>query len=311
MKRNQLFTVGMLAVLTIAGVVQAGVQAKVGGIVTDSAGNPLGGVVITVTSPDVSTFEKVIKTSKNGKYKTIILDATRRYTMVFEADGYQPHTENFKVGVGTTDNVYDITLMSLKEAAAKGKVDLLQQPGYKEFEEGKALYRAGDMAGARAKFQEAVAAKPDLTPALVGLADLTYEAGDSEAALAIAKQCLEQDSESVACLAVAANASADLGDEAGRVEYMARYQEVNPDDPTVLYNDAAAKLNAMDDEGARPLLEKCLEADPDFPQCNFEYGMMLLRTGDLEGAKTHLQKYLEVAPGGPDAGTAEETLKYL
>ena len=92
---------------------------------------------------------------------------------------------------------------------------------------------------------------------------------------------------------------------------MARYQEVNPDDPTVLYNDAAAKLNAMDDDGARPLLEKCLEADPDFPQCNFEYGMMLLRTGDLEGAKTHLQKYLEVAPDGADAGTAEETLKYL
>ena len=311
MKQDRLFTLGVIVLLATAGVTQAGVQAKIDGTVTDSAGNPIAGVVITLTSPDVTTFEKVIKASKTGKYKTLILDATRRYTMVFQADGYQPIEKNFKVGVGTTDNTFDITLMSLKEAAAQGKVDLLEQPGYKEFEEGKALFRAGDADGARAKFQEAVAAKPDLTPALVGLAELTYEAGDSENALAIAKQCLEQDSESVACLAVAANASADLGDEAGRVAFMARYQAVNPDDPTLLYNDAATKLNAMDDEGARPLLEKCLEADPDFPQCNFEYGMMLLRSGDLEGAKTHLQKYLEVAPDGADAGTAEETLKYL
>ena len=67
----------------------------------------------------------------------------------------------------------------------------------------------------------------------------------------------------------------------------------------------------MDDGGARPLLEKCLDADPDFPQCNFEYGMLLLRLGDMEGAKAHLEKYLEVAPDGPDAATAQETIKYL
>ena len=67
----------------------------------------------------------------------------------------------------------------------------------------------------------------------------------------------------------------------------------------------------MDDGGARPLLEKCLDADPDFPQCNFEYGMLLLRSGDMEGAKAHLEKYLEVAPDGPDAATAQETIKYL
>ncbi|MEJ2187827.1 MAG: tetratricopeptide repeat protein [Acidobacteriota bacterium] len=87
---------------------------------------------------------------------------------------------------------------------------------------------------------------------------------------------------------------------------MARYQELNPEDPAILYNEAAVFLNKMDDEGARPLLERCLAVDPSFP-----YGMLLLRTGDMEGAKKHLQKYLEVAPDGADAGTAQETLKYL
>jgi hypothetical protein len=39
--------------------------------------------------------------------------------------------------------------------------------------------------------------------------------------------------------------------------------------------------------------------------------MLLLRSGDMEGAKAHLEKYLEVAPDGPDAATAQETIKYL
>jgi tetratricopeptide (TPR) repeat protein len=92
---------------------------------------------------------------------------------------------------------------------------------------------------------------------------------------------------------------------------MARYRNLNPDDPALLYNSAAVFLNKLDDEGARPLLERCIEADPEFPPCHFEYGMLMLRTGDMEGAKKHLEKYLELAPDGPEAATAQETLKYL
>jgi tetratricopeptide (TPR) repeat protein len=190
-------------------------------------------------------------------------------------------------------------------------MDLLQQPGYKELEEAKILLKAGDKEGARGKFAEAVAAMPDLEPAYVGLAELMYEAGETEQALAAAEKCLELDADSIPCLAIAANSSAALGNDAARAEYMARYQVLNPEDPTILFNEAAAFLNKLDDDGARPLLEGCLAADPDFPECNFEYGMLLLRGGDMEGAKTHLQKYLEVAPDGPQAVTAQETIKYL
>jgi Tfp pilus assembly protein PilF len=213
--------------------------------------------------------------------------------------------------VGSTDNEFEFQLMSIAEATAAGAVSLLEQPGYKELEEAKKLLAAGDAEGARAKFKEAVAAKPDLLPALAGLAELNYESGDIEGALAAARTCLEEDDESVHCLAIAANASQALGDMETHAVYMAQYEVLNPEDPTILFNQAAVFLNKMDDGGARPLLEKCLDADPDFPQCNFEYGMLLLRSGDMEGAKAHLEKYLEVAPDGPDAATAQETIKYL
>jgi Flp pilus assembly protein TadD len=301
----------VLLVLAAASLVYAGAQARIEGSVTDTKGNPIPGAVITITTAEMPSFSKVIKVDKKGLFKTLILDATRHYEFSVEAEGYQGQKRPFKVAAGSTDNSFEFQLLSVAEATAAGKMDLLQQPGYKEFEEGKKLFEAGDMEGARTKFREAVEARPDLLQALGALAELNYQAGDMEGALEMAGRCLDEDDESVQCLAIAANASQALGHEEEYSEYIARYQELNPEDPTVLYNDAAMYLNKMDDEGARPLLERCLEADPEFPECNFEYGMLLLRTGDMEGAKTHLEKYLEVAPDGADAATAQETIKYL
>lgn len=310
MSRIQQFVI-VLFLLASAGMVFAGAQARLEGRVTDSKGNPIPNAEITITTSEVTTFHKVLTTDKKGEFKMLLLDATRHYLFHVEAPGYQAEERPFKVAAGSTENMFEFTLSSLQEAAAQGTMDLLQQPGYKEMAEAQKLYEAGDKEGARLKFQEAVAAKPDLLQALAGLAELSYGAGDFEAALDAAKRCLEQDDESVECLAVAANSAQRLGDEEARAGFMARYKELNPEDPTILYNAAAEFLNKLDDESARPLLERCLEADPDFPQCNFEYGMLLLRTGDMEGAKLYLEKYLEVAPDAPDAATAQETIKYL
>jgi tetratricopeptide (TPR) repeat protein len=303
--------VAVVTLLMLSTFAHAGTQAQVKGSVTDLAGQPIVGAAIVVTTPQVTTYKKEITTNKKGEFQFLILDATRTYNMRIEAQGFQGQERTFKVGVGSTDNFFDFKLASLSEAAAAAGRKQLEQPGYKELEEGKKLLRAGDAAGARGKFEAAVAAKPDLFEARVYLANAVYEAGDVEGALAAARDCLAEDPESIECLAIAANASGEIGDEAARIEYMARYRELNPDDPTVLFNEAAVFLNNLDDAGAQPLLEKCLSADSEHPECNFEYGMLLLRLGDMEGAKQHLQKYLEVAPDGPLASTAEETIKYL
>jgi tetratricopeptide (TPR) repeat protein len=289
----------------------AAIQARIQGQVKDSSGNPIPDAVITITSLDVATYEKVIEVDKRGTFKVLIIDATRRYNMLVEADGYQSQERPFKVQAGSTENFFDFELASIDEARAARQDNLLEQPGYKEMQEAKELYLSGDKAAARDKLAEAVAELPDFLPALGMLAELNFELGDSERALDMARRCLEEDDESLQCLAVAANASGNLGDTEAQAGYMARYEELNPDDPTVLYNEAAGALNKLDDDTARPLLERCLAVDPEYPPCHFEYGMLLLRSGDMEGAKRHLELYLEHAPDGRDAETARETIKYL
>jgi tetratricopeptide (TPR) repeat protein len=302
-----------LAVIAVAcaTVAEAGIQARIQGQVVDTEGAPIPDAVITITSEDVATFEKVIKVDKRGSFKTLILDATRNYSFLVEAEGYQSQKRPFKVQTGSTDNFFKFELASLAEARAAETQDLLEQPGYREMQEAREFYLAGDKAAARDKLEVAVAALPDHVPALGMLAELNLDLGDTERALEVARSCLEEDDESLQCLAVAANASGTLGDETAHAEYMARYEELNPDDPTVLYNEAAVHLNKLDDESARPLLERCLEVDPGYPPCLFEYGMLLLRSGDMEGAKEQLELYLENAPDGRDAETARETIKYL
>lgn len=300
-----------LVIIACVAIAEAGIQARIQGEVVDSDGQPIPGAVVTITSQDVATYEKVIEVDTRGTFKTLILDATRNYTFLVEAEGYQSQKRPFKVQSGSTDNFFKFELASLAEARAAQTEDILEQPGYKQMQEAKELYLAGDKTEARDKLEEAVAAVPDLLPALGMLAELNLELGDEERALEAARRCLEEDDESLRCLAVAANASSSLGDTAAHAEYMARYQELNPDDPTVLYNEAAVHLNKLDDESARPLLERCLEVDPEYPPCHFEYGMLLLRSGDMEGAKQHLELYLKYAPEGRDADTAKETIKYL
>lgn len=243
-RKRVVFAISMLAAAALA---HGGRQARFHGLVSDTQGNPIPGAVITITGDPARgliEFNKVITTDKHGKFTALILDATQFYVFHVEATGYQPQERPFKVQAGTTgskvaevgffgyratSNEFNFQLLSIMEATAAGQIELIQQPGYKELEEARGLYKAGDTEGARAKFEEAVAAEPDLLPALSGLAEFNYFEGNMEGALAAARMCFEQDDGYIQCLAIAANASQALGDEEAHAAYMAQYEDLNPD----------------------------------------------------------------------------------
>jgi tetratricopeptide (TPR) repeat protein len=306
------WTAAIIAVVALtAPTVWGSIQARVSGVVADTAGTPIPNATITITCPELQAFKKELNTDKKGRYKILLLDATKTYHFTVEADGYQSFETRKKVPIGSTDNQVDFTLNSLQEARASQQQEVREQPGFKELEQGFALARQGRLEEARSSIEVAVEAMPDSVQAWTMLCEVEYELADYEAALEHAERCLEFDDEATGCLAVAANSAHNLGRTDKHAIYIERYQQLNPDDPATVFNQAVTHLNALDDEKARPLLEQCLEIDPDFPKCLYEYGMMLLRSGDLAGAKQHLERYLEVDPDGVDAATAAETIKYL
>lgn len=309
--RKKICLVCLLGLFVGVGSVLAGPQARISGRVMDAEGQAIPTAVITITTAEQATYNKVIKVNEDGSFKALILDATKNYQFHVEASGYLPHEEAFKVPIGTMDNYFEFNLETQQQSVAATIKDLRTQPGYKQVEEGRQAMKEGRKAEAEELFKKALVLMPDLVPAMEQLAGVQYQLGENEAALETAKKCLAADDESLGCLAIAANVSGDLGDSKARDAYMARYQELNPDDPATLFNQAVTFLNAMDDAKARPILEQCLGVDPHYPKCLYELGMLKLRSGDMEGAKADLEKYLEVAPNGEDAATVAETVKYL
>ena len=303
--------VAVLAMVMGIGSAVAGPQARVGGTVVGTEGEPVVGATITITCEALLKYNKILETDDNGEFKVLILDATNTYLFSVTAPGFLEYNEEIKVAVGTTDNDFTFELSTPEERSQARQQEVMEQSGYKEFGEARELLAAGKTAEARARLEDALKEMPDLLEALEMMAGIDFDSGDAELALATARRCLEEDDESQKCLAVASNTAGMVGDNEAQAAYLAQYQGLNPDDPATLFNQAAGFLNKMDDDSARPLLEECLVVDPEFAKCLFEYGMVLLRTGDLEGAKAQFEKYLEVAPDGPDAATATETIKYL
>jgi Tfp pilus assembly protein PilF len=298
------------ALLLVPALLFAQAQGRIKGVVEDAHGKPIPGAKIIMTCPEITNFHKELTADENGGFATLVVDATKQYLFHVEAPGYQPVEQMNKPNVGGQLQL-TFTLASVQQLQAAAVQKALEAPGIKEAREGQELLEAGRTEEARAKFAEAVKAKPDMYVAWLGLGDIDQKAGKNDDALAAAEKCLAIKPELPQCLALAMNATMAKGDKEAFKKYEERYKAANPSDPTVYYNDAVGYLNKGDDAKAKPLLEKALEADAKYADAMFQLGMVYFRMGDSAKAKELLEKFLKTAPDNKEAPTAKEMLKYM
>jgi len=402
--------------LTIPGLASAVRQGRLIGKVVDPEGNPIPGVTVTATSPDIPSFREVMTTDKKGVFK---VDFDRIYVVYhyrFEKLGYRtveaqqtwslegtaPHeftmfpgetptleglppasTSNaailafnggviaFKARDYATARVkfeealsYDpymrqgwaalslvhveqghfreaaeaadkaIALGSKDESvlrarweayrnlgdeakAAEARADLervgrLTEEARRIHNEGVALSKASDDAGAFAKFQQALEVDPSLQVARLGLAATGLKIGRDAEAAAAAETILGADPRNEQALRVRYNASLKLGDEGKIVDSLVALAAVDP----VMARDSLFKLASAayesdDTVKAKEILAQVLELDPNHPRSHYFLGLILMREGAKKEAKSHLERFLQLAPDDPEAATAEGILGYL
>lgn len=298
-------------VLAMPSLAAAQAHGRVKGTVVDSHGKPITHATITVTCPDIAMFHRELKVDRDGIFTLAVVDATREYLFLVEAEGYQGIKRFEKPLIGGQTLEVEFVLASATELAAAAEQEVLDAPGVKQLREARDLIEAGKRAEARTKLAEGIAAKPDLYLLYLELGNLDLQDGRFADALANAETCLRHQQMVVPCLGLAANSAQKLGDAEKHARYMELYTIANPDDPNVLFNEAVAKLNARDDAGARPILEQVVQLDPKHPDGLYQLGMVFLRSGDSAKAKEFLERFLAVAPAHGEAATAREMLKYL
>jgi tetratricopeptide (TPR) repeat protein len=297
-----------LAALLAAAVATAGNQGRLSGTVTGPDGTPLEGVVVTVTTPNISTFKLTTKTDKKGQYGLIVNDATLPYRFHYELPGFAPHDEAKKLSTVET-TILDVKLQ--KPAAAQPAAPSPSDQAALAYNAGVDLMNSGDKAGAQAKFQEAVAKNPDLPQGWQALAVLAYQNKDWARVLDAGQKALDLDPTLTSLYSMMAAAADQKGDKKAAAEWQAKYAEANPDTPEVIYNKGVEALNAKKMQEAADYFAKAVAAKPDFAIAHYQLGIVSFNLKKNADAKEHLQKYLELDPNGSEAETAKEILSVL
>ena len=70
--KNTIRTAAALAAFLAAAFAQGGAQCRLQGKLSDSAGSPVEGVNILITTPNLTTFKLNLKTDSGGHYSTIL-----------------------------------------------------------------------------------------------------------------------------------------------------------------------------------------------------------------------------------------------
>jgi Tfp pilus assembly protein PilF len=300
-----------------AGFLHAGAQCRLLGSVTDSAGAPVDGVSIVITTPKLGTFKQNIKTDSKGKYSTILNDCTMPYHVVFEKDGFVSSSEDKKIPINDMGTI-DVKLMKVSEVkAAPGAASAAapaasgSEQAVLAFNAGVEAVNAGDKTAAEAKFQEAVKKNPDLPAGWAALSTLAYEKKDWAKAVEYGGKAVDLDPTLTNLFPMLAEASKAMGDKKAAADWSARYAEANPDSPEILYNKGIQAYNKGKMKEAEESLAKAVDAKPDFANAQFYLGMAAFNLNHKAAAKEHLQKYLELEPNGKEAGTAKEILPTL
>jgi len=297
-----------------AAMMLGGAEGRLSGRVTDSAGNPLDAVTVTVTTRSLNSFKLVLKTDAKGKYFSIVADATIPYHLKFEKEGYVPFEGDKKIAVGETAGL-DAKLQKVAEARAAAPAPPPPpspgNAGAALYNEGVDLLNAGQADAAEKKFLESVQKSPDLPAPWKALTVMAYERKDWAHTLEYGEKATELDPSLTNLYAMMATAAKQTGNKKAADQWQALYAEANPDSPETLYNKGVAAYNQSKWKDAEASLSKAVDAKPDMPLAHFWLGMAQINLKKNADARTHLQKYLELDPKGSEADTAREMLSVL
>ena len=305
-----------LAMLLAALPVLAGTQGRATGKVVDSAGAPLEGVTVTVTTPAIRSYKLSVTSKKDGSYGFIVNDATILYELKFEKEGYVGlNLPKQKFSTVDITNVPVQTMLKPSEAPAGKPGQAAAAPAPSTLEQATLAYNAavdalnaGDRATAESKLKEAVAKNPDLPQAWLALATVSYENKDWAKALEYGQKALDLDPSLTNLYGMMTDAAEKGGDKKAAAEWRKKYEEANADSPDILYNKGVEAYNKGNMKDAEAALSKAVEAKPDLAMGHYLLGMVSFNMNKKAAAKEHFQKYLELEPNGKEAATVKELL---
>ena len=272
------------------------------GRIVDPQGNPIQGVVVTVTSPDVTSFREVQTSDKRGTFTVDfpVLDVV--YLYKFEKAGYQPFALQQKWHLEGTER-FQWTMQPAGTAVVGGAVATTSEPAIAAFNAGVVAFQSKDYAAAETKFKEAVQHDPKLARAWASLSAVQIVTGHNKEAAEAAEKAMALGATDEGVLTSRWQAYRNLKDDAKAAEALKDLEKAGKaaEEAKKIHNDAVALVKAGDSAGALAKFQEALNLDPNLQASQLGLATAALKLGRNREAATAAESVLKTEPTNEQA----------
>ena len=287
--RRPMLLFALLLALPAVVLAQAG---RLSGKVTDTDGEPLADVEVTIINVDTEATVSTTS-SRKGRFALAVRSFSGNYEVVLRKEGYATLRESIKLQPG--DPIYGE--WQLQAGGSGGLVPGLdltaeemaaKQVAVELYNAGAQAYNAGDLAAAAGQFDAALAEDPELVEAIQIGAVVNLRIENYARALELAEALLTQVPGDVSGQGVRYDSLTALGRTEEADVALDEMVETDPGEETAkrAYNRALAMARNNDLAGAIPRLEQALAMSPELAPA---WGLM----GDLQIALENYDRAIE------------------
>jgi tetratricopeptide (TPR) repeat protein len=297
----------LAVILLTAGPVWA--QATLGGTVSDSEGNPVHGVKVTVRPLLDDTLRFSVETGEDGRYTLENFNPSRGYRFQLFKEGYLGLWRDVEVGIDGTSRGskfrQDFVLHRPEEGVPReSRLVMLSRhsPAAGAYQKAQRALDRGDLEKALKRFENARQLDPELAPVHEGLAVVYHRMGRHTEALATAERALEISPGDPDFLRIRYDALAALGEgERARATLLELAQiAASPSHSTLFYNEGVEAARGGDTVLAESMFQNALRLDPELRKAREALAKVYIQSSKLESAAAMAGELLADTPGDVD-----------
>ncbi|MCP4898609.1 MAG: hypothetical protein GY906_16675, partial [bacterium] len=243
--------------------VDAQTVGRVSGHVLDTAGHPIHGVVVKVTSPDLEKFDVEKETNAKGRFLVTHTNVTSTYLYTLNKTGFETLIDHIKPTIGTK-NCKFVMRPSSTSGEGAGSKTAENSRAIPVYNKGATALMAGDVELARDSFLRASEIDPQLAVSHIGLASLSMLEQNYDAAASSAEKALALDPGNPRALQLRFDAHRLAGNDSMAQESAQALREIGglSEAAKRVFNEGAQAYNSGDLELGRMKFETAVNMDP-------------------------------------------------
>lgn len=293
----------LIAILAVPGFASAIRKGRLVGRVVDPDHEPITGVSVIVTSPNIPDFGESHITDKKGVFKVDFEEIGVVYRFRFEKAGYQTFDAELTWTKDGTERHDFFMVPGAAPTSGKAVAISMSNPAVEAYNQGAAAFEKRDYAAAEQSFNEAVTHDPGFRQAWGALSVVSVELDKNQEAVEAAEKAMALGSTDVMVLQSRWEAYRNLGDEAKAAQAQEDLIKTGEavEEAKNVYNEGVKLLKAGDEEAAYAKFQNAVRFDPNLRAAQLAVATTALKVEHYAEAEAAAQAILAENPQDEEA----------